>query len=549
MKKQLMIFISLMLVGMLVLAACGGDEEPTAVPTEAPAEAPTEEPTEEPMEEPTEEPTEEPMEEPTEEPMEEPTEEAEAAAEPELSLTIWADDTRAPILLNLAEEFQAAYGVGLNVEQVNDINDQLPIAAPAGEGPDIFIGPHDRLGGWVESGLVAPMDLGDKEGDFVQVGLDAFTLGGELYGMPYAIENMALFRNVDLVPDAPETWDALLAAGQALQDSGDVTYALVLEDNGYKVYPVLTSFGGYVFGRSEDGTWQPDDLGIDSEGMIAAGQWIADNVEAGLISPNANDADTAQTLFASGETPFLMTGPWALAQFREADLNYAISPFPSDGQSFGGIQGFMINAFSENALLAQAFLTEFVATDEVMTDLYLAGDRPSAFAPVLEATEDPDLVAFGEAGANAALMPAIPEMGAVWGSWNDAVVLTITGEDTPESAFTTAASQIREVVGGAMAGMVNVPGSYQAAAGCEADWDPACEATALAEGDDGMWTASHEVPAGDYEAKVAMDGAWTVNYGVDGVPDGDNYTFTLDADGTVAFSFDPETNILTITVE
>ncbi|MGD2076992.1 MAG: extracellular solute-binding protein [Chloroflexota bacterium] len=549
MKKQLMIFISLMLVGMLVLAACGGDEEPTAVPTEAPAEAPTEEPTEEPMEEPTEEPTEEPMEEPTEEPMEEPTEEAEAAAEPELSLTIWADDTRAPILLNLAEEFQAAYGVGLNVEQVNDINDQLPIAAPAGEGPDIFIGPHDRLGGWVESGLVAPMDLGDKEGDFVQVGLDAFTLGGELYGMPYAIENMALFRNVDLVPDAPETWDALLAAGQALQDSGDVTYALVLEDNGYKVYPVLTSFGGYVFGRSEDGTWQPDDLGIDSEGMIAAGQWIADNVEAGLISPNANDADTAQTLFASGETPFLMTGPWALAQFREADLNYAISPFPSDGQSFGGIQGFMINAFSENALLAQAFLTEFVATDEVMTDLYLAGDRPSAFAPVLEATEDPDLVAFGEAGANAALMPAIPEMGAVWGSWNDAVVLTITGEDTPESAFTTAASQIREVVGGAMAGMVNVPGSYQAAAGCEADWDPACEATALAEGDDGMWTASHEVPAGDYEAKVAMDGAWTVNYGVDGVPDGDNYTFTLDADGTVTFSFDPETNILTITVE
>jgi maltose-binding protein MalE len=489
------------------------------------------------------------MEEPTEVPMEEPTAESEAAAEPELSLTVWADDTRTPILSALADEFEAAYGVGLNVEQVMDINDQLPIAAPAGEGPDIFIGPHDRLGGWVDSGLIAPIDLGDKEADFVQVGLDAFTLGGELYGMPYAIENMALFRNVDLVPDAPATWDELLAAGQALQESGDVTYAFALEDNGYKVYPVMTSFGGYVFGRDADGTWNPNDLGIDSEGMIAAGDWIEENVSAGLISPNANDGDTAQTLFASGEVPFLMTGPWALAQFRESDINYAISPFPSDGQSFAGVQGFMINAFSPNALLAQAFLTEFVATDDVMEQLYIAGDRPSAYAPVLAATEDTDLVAFGEAGANAALMPAIPEMGAVWGSWNSAVVLTITGEDTPEDAFTTAAAQIREVLGGATAGMVNVPGSYQAAAGCEADWDPACEVTALTEGDDGLYTGSHEIPAGDYEAKVALDGTWTVNYGVDGVADGDNYTFSLDADGTVSFSYDPATNILTITVE
>ena len=169
MSKKITLFISLLLVGMLVLAACGGEETPTEEP-EVEAQ-PTEEPVEEPAEEPTEEPTEEPMEEPTEEPMEEPTEEPveEAAEEPELFLTVWADDTRTPILQALAEDFQETYGVGLVVEQVMDLNDQLPIAAPAGEGPDIFIGPHDRLGGWVDSGLVAPMDLGDKDGDFAAV--------------------------------------------------------------------------------------------------------------------------------------------------------------------------------------------------------------------------------------------------------------------------------------------------------------------------------------------------------------------------------------------
>jgi maltose-binding protein MalE len=510
--------LSLVLVSAVLLGACG---TPTAAPTEEVME-------------------------PTQPPAPAPTE---APPEPEATIVIWADETRAPILQELADEFLATYNVGLDVQQVADINDQLPIAAPAGEGPDIFIGPHDRLGGWVDSGLVAPIDLGAKADQFLDVAVQGFTYGGQLYGMPYAVENMALFRNTDLVPEAPATWEDLLAAGAALQDAGTTTYTLALEDNGYKVYPILTAFGGYVFGRSEDGTWNPADLGIDSEGMIEAGNWIVDHVAAGHISPNANTADTAETLFESGDVPFIMTGPWALEGFRTAGVPFAISPFPGDSQPFGGIQGFMISAFSENALLAQAFLTEFVATEDVMRKLYEAGDRPSAFLPVLETTDDPDLAAFGEAGENAALMPAIPEMGAVWGSWNAAVVLVITGEDTPENAFGTAATQIREVLAGATAGMVNVPGSYQAAAGCATDWDPACETTALVEGADGLFTATHTIPAGSYEAKVALDGAWTTNYGVDGVQDGPNYAFTLAADGTVTFSYDPATHILTITTQ
>ena len=186
-----------------------------------------------------------------------------------------------------------------------------------------------------------------------------------------------------------------------------------------------------------------------------------------------------------------------------------------------------------------------------MAELAVTGNRPSAYLPVLEATEDPDLVEFGEAGKTAVSMPNIPEMGAVWGSWNDAVVLVITGGDTPESAFTTAASQIRDVIAGVNPneGMVNVPGSYQAAVGCSGDWTPTCEETAMVQGDDGLWTLSVELPAGDYEGKVAHDGLWDENYGVDGEPDGPNYTFSLAADGTVTFTYDPETHLLEIAIE
>ncbi|MFN2273989.1 MAG: hypothetical protein ACK2TX_03990, partial [Anaerolineales bacterium] len=136
-----------------------------------------------------------------------------------------------------------------------------------------------------------------------------------------------------------------------------------------------------------------------------------------------------------------------------------------------------------------------------------------------------------------------------WGSWNSAVVLVITGEDTPENAFKTAAQQITDVLTSNLTGMVNVPGSYQAAAGCAADWDPACEVTALTEGADGLYTGSFAVPAGEYECKVALDGTWTTNYGVDGVSGGDNYKLSLTADGTVTFTYDPNSHVLTIAIE
>jgi maltose-binding protein MalE len=55
-----------------------------------------------------------------------------------------------------------------------------------------------------------------------------------------------------------------------------------------------------------------------------------------------------------------MAGPWALDRIRASGVPYAVAPFfPDDGAPFLGVQGFMINAFSENILLAQTFLTEY----------------------------------------------------------------------------------------------------------------------------------------------------------------------------------------------
>ncbi len=425
-NKPIMTFVLIGMILSMFLTGCGTTEtvEPTDVPvvevvvTEEPVVVPTEEPivTEEPVV-------------------------TEEVVEPVATLTIWADDTRTPILLDMADEFLAEYNVALVVEDlgvVQDIRSAVITAAPAGEGPDIFIGVHDWLGALIESGLVTPLDLGDKTGEFVGSALEAFTYtDGQLYGVPYATENLGFFYNTDLVETPPTTWDEMLEIGRTLQAAGTVQYAIAIGgDPGYNSLPMQTAFGGYVFGVDANGAWNPDDVGLDGEGMIAAVTWMKAAVDEGLM-PDTTDYETAHSMFETGQIPFLMAGPWALDRIRASGVPYAVAnAFPDNGAPFLGVQGFMVNAFSENILLAQAFLTEFVATDAFMQQIYETGLRPSAFISVLETTDDPDLKAMGQAGANAIPMPNIPEMGSVWSAWNNGIALALTGDLTPEESMT-----------------------------------------------------------------------------------------------------------------
>ncbi len=362
-------------------------------------------------------------------------------------LTIWADETRASVIVEIGEAFTEKYGVAIIVEEYGfgDIRDNLKIAGPAGEGPDIIIGAHDWLGELVINGLLAPIDLGDKEELFADVAITAMTYEGQLYGMPYAIENIAFFRNPDLVPDAPATWDEVKEIATQLEDEGLVKQGYVLQQGDpYHFFPIMTAFGGYVFGL-EEGGYNPDDVGIGSEGSIAAAEWLDMMVKEGHMQAEV-DGDTMHVLFESGESAMFITGPWSLSRIQESGIPYAISNIPAgpagEGRPFLGVQGFMVSAFSDDPMLAQVFLTEFVATDETMQALYDLGDRASAYLPVLDKTEDPDLAAFGEAGKNGLPMPAIPEMSAVWTAWGDAVTLIFQQQLPADEAFTNAAEQI-----------------------------------------------------------------------------------------------------------
>ena len=470
------------------------------------------------------------------------------AAAQDQTLLIWADAERAPILQQLGEQYTAEFGVAIEVREIGfgDARQELLNFGEAGEGPDILIQPHDTVGQLVDNGAVIPLELGDLADLFTEESLELFSYQGQLWGLPYSTENVAIVRNVDLVPEMPATWEEVTELARELQADGKFAF-LVNTGDAYHNQPVFSSFGGYIFGQNEDGGYNPADVGFDSEGGLAAAEWYGTMYGEGLMVPNVND-DVVFSLFESGDLGMFVTGPWHSQRVTDAaetgGFEYSIDAFPGEGIPFRGGQGFMISAFSDNQLLAQQFLFEFVATQEVMQAL---ADRFPVFEGV--SNEDPNIPMFMAAGENAIPMPNIKEMAAVWAGAGNALTLVSQGED-PITSFQDGGEQIRAaiVIVQSEARVIGVPGSYQAAAGCPGDWDPACEVTFMEDQGDGIYTLTVTIPAGDYEYKVAMDGGWSENYGAGGVGDGPNVVLSLSEETEVTFTWDDNNQVLSDSV-
>ncbi len=93
------------------------------------------------------------------------------------------------------------------------------------------------------------------------------------------------------------------------------------------------------------------------------------------------------------------------------------------------------------------------------------------------------------------------------------------------------------------------PGDFQSEIGCAGDWDPSCLRSWLQDPDgDGVFTfRTRRLPAGAYEAKVAIGESWDENYGAGGVQNGPNIPFTVPSDCVeMLFSFEWATKILTV---
>ncbi len=367
------------------------------------------------------------------------------------TLTMWVDDTRINEMKPVVATFTEETGVKVDLVQKasGDIGKDFVAQVPTGEGPDVIISAHDGLGEWVNNGVVAPVELGDKADDFSESAIAGVTYDGKTYGTPISIENIALVRNNALLKDTPATtFDELVAQAKSAGTEFSVLIQQGPEGDAYHLYPLQTSFGAPVFEQSADGSYT-DTLALGGPAGDAFATYLAKLGQEKVLDVNIT-ADIAKQAFLDGKAPYIVTGPWNTSAFEEAGMDISVLPVPSAGgqpaQPFVGVQGAFVSAKSKNPVLANELVVNFLSTEAAQDALYAEGGRMPANSASAAKVDNGILKGFGEAGATGAPMPAIPAMSAVWGFWGATEYQIISGQAEPVAAWNTMTTNIQDAV-------------------------------------------------------------------------------------------------------
>ncbi|MBT8227905.1 MAG: extracellular solute-binding protein [Dactylosporangium sp.] len=376
-------------------------------------------------------------------------------------LVIWADARRAEAIRPFVAQLESEKDVVVQVRAVTtDLQDEFIAATKAGESPDIVVGVHNWTGNLLQAKAIAPIRLASADRRrFTSIAMKAVTHNKQLYGMPFAIENLALYRNTELVPEAPETIEEAVAIGNELREAGRVREALSMPvgEHGDAIHllPLYTSGGAYLFGPKERATGDKSanldlkDLGLAKPEAITAFTKIASLGERGSGGLKRSiGPDNAVSLFTTSQAPFLISGPEALPEIRRAGLGYDISPVPGfyDGDpalSFVSVPAFFLAREGRNRDLAQQFLECFLTQTDLPVALYEAQPAPPVLTAAFNqvAPEDEDMRKLLDAGSDGVILPAVPNLGAVLEPLARAEAAVVGGAEV-QSTVTKAAREM-----------------------------------------------------------------------------------------------------------
>jgi arabinogalactan oligomer/maltooligosaccharide transport system substrate-binding protein len=379
-----------------------------------------------------------------------------APAPADAQLVIWADEEKAPALEPSAKAWGEENGITVAVQVVpgDELQANFITANQAGNGPDITMGAHDWIGNLVQNSAISPVQLpADVADTIAPIGIEAVTYDGQTYGVPYAVETLALYANNALtdVPE-PSTFEELIAAAEAGGAENILSQPIGESGDPYHMQPIYTSAGGYLFGKDAEGSLDPSDLGVGEEGSLAAADKIAELGEQGVLKTSIT-GDNSISLFAEGKSAYLISGPWALADVRDSGIDFTVSTIPGfEGMEpaapFAGVNSFYVASNAKNAGFAQQFMTDVANDPEVAKAMYEANPLPPVNLALREelAGSDEHLMIFAEAAEAADPMPAIPAMAAIWGPLGIAQANIVGGAD-PHPTMEAAGEEIATAIG------------------------------------------------------------------------------------------------------
>lgn len=369
-----------------------------------------------------------------------------APAFEEGKLLVWFGNHQS--LQDINARFTQDTGVPVAAEAPEDIPGKFQQAAAAGSGPDIVFWAHDRAGEWVTSGLIGALEPSPEVRDaIVDIGWEAFTIDGRIWGYPLRLEAIGLIYNKNLVAEPPRTFEELFELHQRLAEQGKEAIRWDI-NNVYFTFPLLAANGGYAFAKNDQGSYDVADTGVNNEGAVKGAEMLVRLIEEGVIPQGAAYADMEAGV-NKGEIAMMINGPWSWENLKNAGIDFGVAPLPSiDGQPakpFVGVVGAMINRASPNKDLAVHYLENYVLTLDGVKSIDALQDigTPAHKAFFAELADEPTIQATMANAENGVPMPSVPEMSRFWSAMESALQNITQGRQSPKEALDSAATRIK----------------------------------------------------------------------------------------------------------
>ena len=327
--------------------------------------------------------------------------------------------------------------------EATDARAKIELDGPAGVGADIFVTPHDHIGALVQGGHVLPVDDADAYmADFLDMARVGATYDGVVYGYPLGSETYALFYNKDILPEAPKTWDEVVAYAKKFNNKAENKYALVWPvADGYYGYMFMESFGAPLFGPNGNDRKQHN---LNSPAAIK-GLTYFQNLRKQILDIPAADAsgDFCNAEFTEGKAAMIITGPWKINDFKKAGLNFGITTVPAfpgtnhPANTFAGVRLAFVSSYSEFPEEAKEF-AKFMTSKEMLQMRFEDTDQ---IPPRKDIVTDNELSnGIKEQLKYATPMPTIPQLGTYWNAMGSAYSGIWDGDNVKTSLDAAAAS-------------------------------------------------------------------------------------------------------------
>lgn len=285
---------------------------------------------------------------------------------------------------------------------------------------------------------LAPL-TGDLEVDtsgLLEPTVESATYNDTLYALPQNTNGQLLFRNTELADKAPEKFEDIASACEAIKDDSS---CLTTQLKQYEGLTVNTA--GFIEGWGGSILDDEGNVTVDSDKSKEGLQALVDAYEDGTISKDSTAATEEETnlAFTEGKTAFAINWPYMYTNAEEAGVKFEVQPLVGkDGVGVSTLGGYNngININSEHKATALDFM-KFIINEENQKSF-----AEASFPPVLASIYDdeslveefPYLPALKESLENAAPRPVSPFYTAISKAVQDNAYAALTAGKSVDDA-------------------------------------------------------------------------------------------------------------------